>query len=63
FKSDEQMLRGRIQDDGIGYDPVKTSLKSLAHLQTELATLGGELKVTSRPNAGVQLLFTLPLAN
>lgn len=62
FQADDQILRGHIQDNGIGFNPATTALKSLAHLRTELATLGGDLKITSQPGAGVQLLFTLPLA-
>ncbi len=63
FQSDDQVLHGRMQDNGVGFNPATTSFKSLANLQTELAALGGDLKITSRQNEGVQLLFTLPLVN
>lgn len=63
FQADEQVLYGRMQDDGVGFNPAATSLKSLANLQSELAALGGDLKITSRQNEGAQLLFTLPLVN
>ncbi|GIU97505.1 MAG: histidine kinase [Actinomycetota bacterium] len=61
------VLRGSVDDDGRGFDPVAAWSRHDGHLglvsmreRAELA--GGELEIRSAPGAGTTVGFTLPLA-
>jgi signal transduction histidine kinase len=59
---DDTRLTLSITDDGIGFDPAKSSDgHGLASLRHRAAALGGELTVRSAPNAGTTLVFSANL--
>lgn len=57
-----------IDDDGVGFDPVKVQQTKnivggfgLAHLRERLALLGGNLKLQSAPGKGTRVIISCPV--
>jgi signal transduction histidine kinase len=54
----------RIGDDGCGFDPARSPESSghfgLAGMRQRIAELGGELRVSSQPGKGTELIVVLP---
>jgi signal transduction histidine kinase len=61
--SDEDSLRLRIEDDGIGFDVATAKRNSrgfgLTSMQERAHSLGGELHIVSQPGAGTQIELRL----
>jgi signal transduction histidine kinase len=57
----------RVQDDGVGFDPVQTGRQApgshgLVGMRYRVQAEGGQLSITSRPGAGTVVQALLPLA-
>lgn len=66
--SDERWLHVEVSDDGVGFDPALARRKSLEGRATGLLglrerclNLGGNLRVSSAPGVGCEILAELPL--
>jgi two-component system sensor histidine kinase UhpB len=61
-----QVLRGRIRDDGAGFDPAalngtKTQGLGVAGMRARLIAVGGKLTITSSPGSGTSIEFEAPV--
>ena len=51
-----------VEDDGHGFDPVRTRGLGLLGMEERVKQLGGSLEIQSQPNKGTRLHVTLPVA-
>jgi signal transduction histidine kinase len=59
----DAMLSVEIGDDGLGYDPLRTTTgQGLRSLLARAAALGGRVELASAPGAGSRVRILLPLA-
>src|SRR6266536_212891 len=59
-----EMLKLKIEDDGAGMHPATNSARptfGLAGMQERVSTLGGQMKVSSRPGEGTKITITVPI--
>jgi signal transduction histidine kinase len=59
-----ETLKLRIEDDGVGIRAVANPARptfGLAGMQERVSTLGGQMKVTSRPGEGTRISITVPI--
>ena len=58
---DDGTLTVRIEDDGPGFEPAHTpDGAGLRNIHARIQTLGGTVKLTSRPGRGTVLTISLP---
>ena len=56
-------MRIRVSDDGRGFDPARENAGfGLSGMRERVELLDGELRITSEPGSGTQVLAELPLA-
>jgi signal transduction histidine kinase len=63
-RADENTLRIRVKDLGVGFDPVSVSARftgGLSGMRERAIMLGGQLNIESAPGAGTLLVAELPL--
>ncbi|HUA67265.1 MAG TPA: ATP-binding protein [Candidatus Saccharimonadales bacterium] len=60
-----QWLQVVVQDNGIGFavETMKTERNGLTNMARRMEELGGRCVITSRPNNGCQIEFSVPLTN
>ena len=51
-----------VEDDGHGFDPVRTRGLGLLGMEERVKQLGGRLEIQSQPDKGTRLHVTLPIA-
>jgi len=59
-----EMLKLKIEDDGVGIRAVANPARptfGLAGMQERVSTLGGQMKVSSRPGEGTKITITVPI--
>ena len=59
-----ETLKLRIEDDGVGIRAVTNPARptfGLAGMQERISTLGGQMKVASRPGEGTKITITVPI--
>jgi signal transduction histidine kinase len=62
MKREGRNLVGIIRDNGVGFEPERTSAGlGLQTMQERIAAFGGSLKIQSAPQQGTTVEFTLPL--
>jgi len=62
LKREGKNLIGTIRDNGIGFEPERTSAGlGLQTMRERIAAFGGSLKIQSAPQQGTTVEFTLPL--
>jgi signal transduction histidine kinase len=62
MKREGRNLVGIIRDNGVGFEPERTSAGlGLQTMQERIAAFGGILKIQSAPQQGTTVEFTLPL--
>jgi signal transduction histidine kinase len=62
MKREGRNLVGSIRDNGVGFEPERTSAGlGLQTMQERIAAFGGSLKIQSAPQQGTTVEFTLPL--
>ena len=64
FSCDGEMIRGRIVDNGNGFDMTNSPpWRTLSALQKAYEQAGGQMQITAYPGQGTTLTLTLPVHN
>ncbi|MCP4613693.1 MAG: sensor histidine kinase [Planctomycetes bacterium] len=65
---DDEDIRVRVEDDGIGFDPVEIKSRSMINhkfglfsIRERLEQLGGRVEIGSKPGGGSRIMMTAPL--
>lgn len=62
FRSEHHLLRLNVSDNGRGFEPgSKSDGHGLRSMARRAATIGGELRIDSRPGEGTTVRFEMPL--
>lgn len=61
MREENGLLRLRIQDNGKGFEPVLETGLGILGMQERVLSLGGTMKLNSKPGRGTSLSFDLPL--
>jgi signal transduction histidine kinase len=66
FERNDNHVRIRIEDDGIGFDPANLKRNGAQHFGLQIMreraeSVGGELEIDSRPGAGTQVLLQVAM--